>query len=95
MVTEDRISSWERREEFMSAELSRLARELEKSEDKTGTIKQELNDLKLEMSRAVDGLSIKLAETNAKLKVQGRYAWFMISTLVPANIALLYKIFMG
>jgi predicted nucleic acid-binding Zn-ribbon protein len=102
MVTDTRFQRWETQGEYMAEEIRRLSNCLEKDEQthsllrsELSTLRADLNNVRSELTNALNALSLKIVETDTKVRIQTWYARIMVSTLIPANFALLYKLFFG
>lgn len=86
MVTEERMKTWERQEALVTNQLKQLSHSANENSC-------QLNILKLDVVAGLAKLNTKMVEFETKVKVQSRYIMALILTMLPANFALLYKVF--
>ena len=92
-MTEVKNVRWIRREDHLAGEIDRLTKAMERGDERYDELRKELYDLKLAVPKSIDNLMAQLIETKAKLAVQTKYSILMVVTIIPANMALLWKIF--
>lgn len=95
MVTEERLTRWERQTAVIARDLSQLASASARHTARIDGLEKYSAEIRVKLSDTVGNVNQQLAAVQAKLQVQTKYSLLMICTLLPATIALLWKIFTG
>lgn len=95
MVTEERLTRWERQTAVIARDLSQLASASARHTARIDGLEKDSTEIKIKLSDTVGNVNQQLASVTAKLQTQTKYSLLMICTLLPGTIALLWKIFAG
>lgn len=91
----DGLAKIEKQVVIMARDISRLKSDVKANEQTLTDLEKELSIVKMNLMTSLSDVNSKLIEAVTRVKTQTKFTLIMLTTLIPAQIALLWKIFSG